>query len=66
MNNDDAFYKLVRESPVKDRELAQRFDMSIPSVTRWRSGRNAPHPLVRRHVINFLERASMKEATKPP
>ncbi len=43
---------------IDEAEVARRFDMSRPSVNRWKVGRGAPHPSIRKHVYAFLrERA---------
>lgn len=39
---------------LSDAEVAREFDLSRPSVTRWRDGKAAPHPAMRRHVLAYL------------
>lgn len=39
-----------------DAEVAREFDMSRPSVNRWRNGNAAPHPRLRKQVIAYLAR----------
>lgn len=39
-------------------EVCERFDMSRPSLARWRTGRNAPHPAMRLSIYKwFAEKA---------
>lgn len=41
-----------------DQEVAHRFDMARSSVSRWRAGRNSPHPAMRTSIYKwFAERA---------
>lgn len=51
--DDEALFRLAIED-VPDRELARTFDASLPSVRRWKTGRNLPHPLIRHHVFAYL------------
>lgn len=58
-HSDDAvFSAAVAQSmallALSDGEIAAEFDMSRPSVNRWRNGRAAPHPAVRKHVFKFF------------
>lgn len=39
---------------ITDDELAEKFDMSRPSVARWRAGSASPHPALQPHVLTFL------------
>ena len=50
----------VRLLELSDADLAHDLDMSLPSVARWRDGRNAPHPAMRPFIYQKLSlRASM-------
>jgi predicted transcriptional regulator len=40
---------------LSDSEVAKTFDVSQPTVTRWRNGLNAPHPALRRLVYHYFE-----------
>ncbi|HEX4337727.1 MAG TPA: hypothetical protein VH062_17555 [Polyangiaceae bacterium] len=59
-----AFHEIVGEGMLllrlDDTQLARQFDMSRPSVNRWRSGRNAPHPSIRKHVYAFFKKKVAK------
>jgi hypothetical protein len=37
-----------------DSDLAHYFGVSRPTVNRWRTGANAPHPALRKHVFAWL------------
>lgn len=61
-DKDDAplFYGLVVEGfalvGLTDAIVAREMDMSRPSVSRWRTGRNAPHAAMRPTVYRKLVR----------
>lgn len=44
--------------------IARTFGVSLPTVRRWASGENAPHPLLRGPVINKLNELLQKKAGK--
>jgi hypothetical protein len=58
VKDDKAFALVVKDGMqilgITNRELAQEFDMSLPSATRWRNGHAAPHVLIRKRVVEFL------------
>ena len=61
--DDAAFTRLVATGVdllrLVDRDIAHEFEVSLPTVTRWRNGTNAPHPAMRKHVYGWLkDRAS--------
>lgn len=37
-----------------DEEIMNEFDMSRPTLNRWKLGQNAPHPAIRKHILTFL------------
>ena len=37
-----------------DSEISKEFGVSRPTINRWRNGRNAPHPMMRQPVYDFL------------
>ena len=37
------------------RDLAHAFGTSLPTIKRWRDGENAPHPALRRAVLNYIK-----------
>lgn len=43
-----------------DKDLAHQFNVSRPTVSRWRTGKNAPHPAMRTPIYSWLA----KKATK--
>lgn len=59
-----AFHRIVSEAlallEIADADLASRFNMSRPSVNRWKNGRNAPHPAVRRPVYEFFTKQASR------
>lgn len=36
------------------RQAAHQFDTSLPTIERWMTGKNAPHPIVRPTVFRFF------------
>lgn len=42
------------------KEVAEKFSMSPASVTRWRQGKNAPHPAFRRVVYAWLAKRALQ------
>jgi DNA-binding transcriptional regulator YdaS (Cro superfamily) len=64
---DDAatFHDLIRQAfalrvVVSDEDVARKFAMSRPSVNRWKNGRTAPHPAVRRPVYAWLAKEARR------
>ncbi len=59
------FCKLLAEfmenNPDGARTLSNNIDVSIPTVRRWVSGKNFPHPSMCQPVIDFL-RKKIKES----
>jgi transcriptional regulator with XRE-family HTH domain len=56
---DDAlFHRLLNEAMtlfgMMDKDLADGFGVSRPTVTRWKNGTNAPHPAMRPSVYSWL------------
>ncbi len=55
---DQIFQKLFAYSleylKISHKEVAAKFGVSLPTVERWRSGKNAPHPIMRRIVYDWL------------
>lgn len=55
-----------------DKDVSHKFGLSRPSVTRWRNGKNAPHPALRGPVYRWLATrtnvsiARQNKATHPP
>ncbi len=62
--DDVLFAKIVSNAMhflnLSDRDMAERFSISRPSVTRWRTGVSAPHPAMRRPVFDHLLRMIAK------
>lgn len=42
-----------------DKDIALEFDMSRPSVNRWKNGRTVPHPTIRKIVYRYLEQLTI-------
>lgn len=58
--NDDIKFQLVLKKGVElfdlsVKDIAHEFTTSIPTVERWLSGRNAPHPAIRPLIYKWLE-----------
>jgi DNA-binding transcriptional regulator YiaG len=49
---------------LNDEECARLFDVSRPTVTRWRNGSTAPSRVVRRLVSDVLRKQAMKRVRK--
>jgi transcriptional regulator with XRE-family HTH domain len=49
-----------------DIDVAREFGASRPTVTRWRNGTNAPHPAMRKHVYDLLERHANRTLKRLP
>lgn len=56
--DNSAFQKLIEEGQqilrLTDKDFAREFNVSRPTITRWRNGDVAPHPALRKHVYEFL------------
>lgn len=44
------------------RDLADEFDVSIATVSRWAAGEAKPHPIVQESVVDFVRRRATKAA----
>lgn len=57
-NDDKVFHSLLLEGirllNLTNKEIAHRFDVSRPTIERWRTGINAPHPAMRKAVYDWL------------
>src|SRR3954453_2678562 len=66
----EAFMRLVREGmdllDLRAIDLCEQFDVSRPSVQRWREGRSAPHPAVRQRVVNHLAERTRVQLARVP
>ncbi len=63
---DDAhFHSLIRQSELSlgltDVDFAREFTVSRSTITRWRNGANAPHPLMRKHVYSWIKARAKKQ-----
>lgn len=56
--DDKVFHNVVSRAidllMLLDSDLAQYFGTSRTTVMRWKSGANAPHPAMRKHVFKWL------------
>lgn len=54
------FYWIISEALdsglVNEVQLADKIDADLPTIRRWKAGRNAPHPLARRPIYDYLIR----------
>lgn len=58
--DDKTFQFLIVQSmrllELSDIDLSDIFSVSRPTVQRWKTGENAPHPLMRRSIYSELSR----------
>ena len=64
-SDDDAAFKAVVARGMDllqllDSDLAHHLGVSRPTVNRWRSGANAPHPVMRKHVFDWLKNRALQ------
>jgi len=61
--DEEVFHKLLNEGMtlmlLTDEDCARMFDVSRPSVTRWRNASTKPHALVRKLVFAELKSRAM-------
>lgn len=50
----EEFCDLINETSLSDDQLARLCDVSRPTISRWKRGVSAPHPLVRDIVVSRL------------
>ncbi len=66
--DDAAFHNCVSMAfnliVLSEDELARKFSVSRPSINRWKNGRSAPHPAMRKHVYAWLKRRVTLELEK--
>ena len=43
-----------------DSDLATNLSVSRPTVNRWKNGANAPHPVMRKHVFDWLKNRAVQ------
>ena len=59
INNDAEFQSFLIHSmfelKLKNSDLTKQFGVSKPTVNRWLNGKSAPHPAVRKYIIEYLE-----------
>jgi transcriptional regulator with XRE-family HTH domain len=62
--DDAAFNSVVARGMVVlrllDSDLATNLGVSRPTVNRWTSGANAPHPAMRKHVFDWLKNRAIQ------
>jgi hypothetical protein len=60
LNNDKEFQNLILVGMdllnLKDIDLAKEFDISIPTVKRWKNGKSAPYYLMRKVVYEQIKK----------
>lgn len=47
--------KAIEKSGLTDKELARVLDISVPTVNRWRTGKNGPHKLALPRLIKEIK-----------
>ncbi len=47
-----------------DKDLAREFDVSRPTIVRWRNGNNAPHPAMRGPIFRELAKRARAQARR--
>jgi len=55
--DDNAFHDIIQRSlamGVDEKLLRRKFSCDKPTVTRWKNGKNFPHPAMRPHVYKWL------------
>lgn len=53
----DNFLKAVEISNLSDQEIADGLKVSLPTIKRWKEGKNFPHINLRAPILNwFLEK----------
>lgn len=59
VDNGATFHTVIQKgfelTVLTDDAIGQHFGMSLPSVDRWKNGRTAPHPAMRKHVYAWIE-----------
>lgn len=41
---------------ISDTDICCQFEMSRPSLNRWKNGKAAPHPYIRPHVFKYFRK----------
>lgn len=45
----------MKDLGLTEHDVADEFGCSLPTVRRWMSGQNAPHPVMQPHVIEWFK-----------
>ena len=57
-NNDQAFQELIGICQVflemSEQDMADKFEVSRPTINRWANGKNLPHPAMRRTIYDWV------------
>ena len=68
--DDAAFHSVVARGMtvlrLLDSDLAFHLGVSRPTVNRWKSGANAPHPAMRKHVFAWLKNRAVQLSRAEP
>lgn len=48
--------KIARESDLDDVTMSEYADVSVPTIRRWKSGKNVPHELMRDGIVASLKK----------
>lgn len=66
LDNDLLFQEILKKSEtilmLSDSNLAREIQLSVPTIKRWRTGKNTPFPLMRTGIYTWLKkRTSLKQ-----
>ena len=50
------FLEEIEHLQLTDRELARLFDLSVPTIKRWKSGESVPHPFAQDVVFEIIRK----------
>lgn len=60
LENDMEFCELINEAmdfcQLKNKDVAHECSVSIPTIERWKNGKNCPHPIMRPLVFKILDK----------
>lgn len=48
---------------ISNEELSNYMQISLPTLERWKNGKNLPHRAVRKHILQYLDRKAFEIET---